>query len=752
MERMRRSGKAGGSNNNANQNDRSKEGIFRRGSNKVPSRSPSPSHHMNEGSMMRNESLSAPFRHPRGSAMMQGNSQFLTKGDVPNLMDDEMTSTSIGTHRLSPEGTQRNSPVSPQPSSLYLSEIESGSFDRGESDVFDFHEPQGNNINDGYSGSPRGTAFVSRNDIEQAENSPLPRRNSNNFLVDAAKNSQAAMLLANGASTDLTSSGDNINFGKIPQDLNRSADQYTESNFSGTLIGEEVIDSIDTVPIERIALSSEPSESVASASRSYYSDSDSSYFSDEYGLDKYYVEPRIMTKLMRKYRRMCTPEDKDAINSFALFETRSRIMESDIERGLDRRGWTFPVDDIVMTPSNMACMRIRDAVVVAKAWRDGASPTDVTTTWALGRRQTHTYFVKRGYGRRATYEKVGWLDDADLMQKRCFYLNGKNLSGFDIFTKGDCQSLLLKLTNEHCGNLRKELQNAVDRQIRAEEIMKKEAEAGFSAFADDDDSMTDAEMSYLSAMENVKSLSSALVNAEKAFVLVRDRIQGLILKYENMLVKLGTDTYDSESIESDTIMDYDTDGRHLQSYSQSFDIDQEKKMLASRAKRAELQAEVAAREVLLAKEEAERVRMEKQCELEALQKRLDELERKSVLEQERSAKLVSEYEKKLEDERNLSLNLSQNNGSPPSSVSGFRDRDTSDARSYLESAISERDEAKIAARERVKAKFRERQGRQSNKKRNVQSNEAFENEGAKNKGQRLYNDINFYEKALKSVK
>lgn len=123
-----------------------------------------------------------------------------------------------------------------------------------------------------------------------------------------------------------------------------------------------------------------------------------------------------------------------------------------------------------------------------------------------------------------------------------------------------------------------------------------------------------------------------------------------------------------------------------------------------------------------------------------------------MLEKERSAKLVSEYERKLEDGRNLSLSMSQTNGSPPSSVSGFRDRDTSDARSYLESAVSERDEAKIAACERVKAKFRERQGRHSNKKRNAHSNTAAGNDESKNRGQRLYNDINFYERSLKAVK
>lgn len=139
--------------------------------------------------------------------------------------------------------------------------------------------------------------------------------------------------------------------------------------------------------------------------------------------------------------------------------------------------------------------------------------------------------------------------------------------------------------------------------------MKAEAE---NSFMSDNDEMTPAEISYISAMEDVKDLSKKLVIAEKAFQLVRDRIENLISKYEEMLVKLETETLESDSIESDSFLDYDQKMR-------SYEMDDEKIYLEERAKQAELQAEAAAREVLQAKEEAERIRQEKQRELEALQ-------------------------------------------------------------------------------------------------------------------------------------
>jgi hypothetical protein len=182
------------------------------------------------------------------------------------------------------------------------------------------------------------------------------------------------------------------------------------------------------------------------------------------------------------YRKMsdCINEDitleefereEDEHKAFALFEMRSRIMEKDIERGLERRGGTTPIDDLVMTPYHRSMYRIRDAVIVSKAWRDGASPKDVVNSALLTRRSERTYYVKRSgrpnssmlsdnssmisstsvlSQRSYWWEPVSWLDDTDFMLYRCPSLGPRSMRGSEMFTIGDCQSMLLKLTNEQC--------------------------------------------------------------------------------------------------------------------------------------------------------------------------------------------------------------------------------------------------------------------------------------------------------------
>eukprot|EP00536_Pseudo-nitzschia_multiseries_P016746 jgi/Psemu1/47587/gm1.47587_g len=55
--------------------------------------------------------------------------------------------------------------------------------------------------------------------------------------------------------------------------------------------------------------------------------------------------------------------------------------ETNIERGLECRGGTTVIDDIVMTSFYYkASLRVRNAVIVAKAWQDGATPHNVVTT------------------------------------------------------------------------------------------------------------------------------------------------------------------------------------------------------------------------------------------------------------------------------------------------------------------------------------------------------------------------------------
>jgi hypothetical protein len=230
------------------------------------------------------------------------------------------------------------------------------------------------------------------------------------------------------------------------------------------------------------------------------SDSEDSQYYDPFGgngiqvsfvgdLSKYKVHPNQIKKLVRHYRKMCCFADpdctveelnfqEDSKKAFALTEMRSRIMEKDIERGLERQGGTTIVDDLVLTPYNQSASRVRDAVIVSKAWRDGASPRDVITSSNLTRR-AHSYHLKRtvrlGRGsspnkstsfssdsnsvmseysyngaRVYTFEEVQWVDDADFTRMRCPSLGPRCMHGFEMFTIGDCQSILLKLTNERC--------------------------------------------------------------------------------------------------------------------------------------------------------------------------------------------------------------------------------------------------------------------------------------------------------------
>ena len=220
------------------------------------------------------------------------------------------------------------------------------------------------------------------------------------------------------------------------------------------------------------------------------SDSGSSLFSDPYrkegwggnvagDLSSYYVHPDEMKLLLKEFRKWCNyrpsnmsdddiERQEDATKAFALSEMRSRIMEKDIERGLERRGGTTVVDDLVLTPHNRAALRVRDAIIVSKAWRDGASPHDAINTSLLTRRPERAFFIKRysnqpitrwtagrnsrEYVMAPTYrwEEVQWVDDTDFAQYKCPSLGPRHLRGFEMFTIGDCQSILLKLANERC--------------------------------------------------------------------------------------------------------------------------------------------------------------------------------------------------------------------------------------------------------------------------------------------------------------
>lgn len=396
-------------------------------------------------------------------------------------------------------------------------------------------------------------------------------------------------------------------------------------------------------------------------------------------LMKYQVDPSLSKTLVHAYRSfadertssmtaLAYENEEDATKAFALSEMRSRIMEKDIERGLERQGGTTIVDDLVLTPYNQTAYRVRDAVIVCKAWRDGASPNDVVTAHNMTRQHERSYYVKRPVQMRAStrfrgnftdltraykLEKVKWLDDTDFMQIRCPSMGPRSMRGFEIFTIGDCQSILLKLTNEQCERLRSDLNDATAEQIDAEDMMKMEGDA-------EDGMMTEAEMIYLASMEKVKTISKKLVLAERAFKLVRDRIQQLVARYESMLNKIENESiatasvitcessYYSDNSESDYLSEGD---------------EREKEVFQRRARRAELRAEVAAREAQMAKQEARKIHDEKQREIEALNQRLADLQSESsfqATEREHSAHVT-----KVITQHNLENPISREGRSSP---------------------------------------------------------------------------------------
>eukprot|EP00934_Nitzschia_sp_Nitz4_P006568 Nitzschia sp. Nitz4//scaffold9_size221794//108526//111748//NITZ4_001352-RA/size221794-processed-gene-0.19-mRNA-1//1//CDS//3329561019//6558//frame0 len=370
--------------------------------------------------------------------------------------------------------------------------------------------------------------------------------------------------------------------------------------------------------------------------------SGSSLFSDPYraegfggsangNLQKYYVHPDQMKVIVKKFRKMssnrspnlCYDEierEEDATKAFALSEMRSRIMEKDIERGLERRGGTTVVDDLVLTSYGRAALRVRDALVVAKAWRDGGMPQDVINTAMLTCRAERSYYVlrpKRNYtsGHRFAWEEVTWVDDMELNRYRCHSIGPRHLRGFEMFTIGDCQSILLKLCNEQCQELRTALNNATERQIEAEIQMRIEGDQA------DDGMMTEAEMIYLGSMEEVKMVSHKLVLADKAFGMVRNRIENLVAKYESLLVKFETDT---DSIAPSSVLT--ADSSYYSEYDSAMEEQREREVLARRAERAEVRAELAAREANLSKQRVREVRKEMETEIQRLQKKLQELQ------------------------------------------------------------------------------------------------------------------------------
>jgi len=457
-------------------------------------------------------------------------------------------------------------------------------------------------------------------------------------------------------------------------------------------------------------------------------------------LSIYCVQPEMVRKMVRAFRKLCTSQMEfssseesmlydfenlvDTKKAFALFEMRSRIMETDIDRGLERLGGTNVVDDIVLTPYFQAASRVRDAVIVSKAWRDGATPKDVTTAHLLTRRSAKAHFVKRPIHRirrpgmsyhdsnvpQYWLEEVKWLDDTDFQQMRCQSLGAGTMSGFEMFTIGDCQSILLRLTSENCTQLRRELKVAMLHSIEAEELMQEEIDLD-----GDENIVLEAEQLFRDATIEVKRLSVKLVLADKAFALVRNRMEKLVETIESLLVQIEDGDDGGGESTSSSVQSEDDDFDDDNSYASQDSEDREE--LVQRAKRAELSAEVAVRETLLARQQAEQMQFDKQREIDELRNKLAEMETKSQLMAAENRKLYY--------------------GGTQVSASFFLD----DAKSFLGSTFDK--EAEETRKQKLKSKFKDR--------RKPKVVEATPLRKTAVRDEEIYSHHDFYTRALNAV-
>ena len=80
------------------------------------------------------------------------------------------------------------------------------------------------------------------------------------------------------------------------------------------------------------------------------------------------------------------------------------------------------------------------------------------------------------------------------------------------------------------------MNEAATRQLYTKEMIKEEAE--FNDLLGVEGMMTDLEMEYLSSTDQVKCISKQLVLAEKAFTMVKERVERLVHKYEHILERI----------------------------------------------------------------------------------------------------------------------------------------------------------------------------------------------------------------------
>lgn len=150
-------------------------------------------------------------------------------------------------------------------------------------------------------------------------------------------------------------------------------------------------------------------------------------------------------------------------------------------------------------------------------------------------------------------------------------------------------------------------------QIESEDLLKEEEAQGGSGASNG--TLTVGEIRYLESMENVKRISKQLVISERAFHFVRERVEKLVDRYETLLTAMGNESTAGGAAPSEIT----TASSCYTDYTDY--TNDERELLERRAKRAEVIAQLAAREAILAKQQVQQIKHEKQGEIEALQVR-----------------------------------------------------------------------------------------------------------------------------------
>jgi len=253
--------------------------------------------------------------------------------------------------------------------------------------------------------------------------------------------------------------------------------------------------------------------------------------------------------------------------------------------------------------------------------------------------------------------------------------------------------------------------------------------------------MSDSEMAYLSAMEEVKTISKKLVSAEQAFSLVRERVEKLISKYEAMLLKIENGSFAGAS----SVVTYESS--YYSDYENSEYWAEDRERWARRAQRAEVRAEIAAREALLARQEARMIQEEKIRELETLNRKLIELQSvSSVASAEKEKAVVA---------RNLIMPRNNAHG-PRSAISQHSASRMSNEKL---DTVKQRFRDRMAAKKQLqlgKTAMANKSGRaplhpSAHRNAVLSPSAQAERELVLSAGEEMYQQMGFYERSLKAV-